>query len=463
MEQFNEYEFIWSLTIRPEDARIFSQIFQPDWLKDPALKAILSEVYKFTKDYGTPPALTVLDKIFFAEDAVMYNSRYKPALDKVRAVNLAVSEQIYLLTQAKNVAISRSLELMMQDMDFQTKLTGHDGKALLKDINTWLQHFTIAEGETSSDLIQAWERLVSEQTGMTKQIQAPTGIKAIDAWTYGGLRSKQLGIIMAPTGEGKSAALMNFAYNMAIQDEWNVWFVTNELSLSEQTERLLSRISGVALPQIQHELGTVDTNFKQNWNKQMNARLRITSVNADLNTHELENMMMRWTALSGWKPQVLILDFMERMNPNDTGYERRAEWQWLGAVAKDLVRLARLHNLVLWTACQTNRSGMQSDIELNMQMAQSSTRHFQEASMVIGMRKAWGSEDEEALEIKPLKNRHGKYIRSSIGLKCNLETMYISEEEVKLVQRLDNPEEDEDDSQYKAKHTANRANPRSKN
>ena len=459
MPNFNESEFLWALTVRPEDARIFSQIFQPDWIKDPAMKAILSEIYKFTKDHGVPPSIKVLDQVFKNEDEVLYAARYKPALDKIRDVHLEISEQVYLVDQAKDVAICRSIELLTQDMNFQTHLVGHEGKQVLTAINKWLQNFTIGEGEESGDLVQAWEGLIKDQTALNRQVQVPTGCNPIDEWTYEGLRSKQLGILMAPTGEGKSAMLMNFAYNMARQDEWNVWFVTNELSLSEQAERLLSRISGVSLPHIQHEIGTVDTNFKQNWSKQKNDRLRITSVNSDMNTNELENIMMRHVALSGWKPNVVILDFMERMNPNDKGYERRAEWQWLGAVAKDLVRFTRQHNVVLWTACQTNRSGMQSDIEMNMQMAQSSTRHFQEASMVIGMRKSTDINDEECLELKPLKNRHGKYVRNSVYLISKLETMYISNV-VTQKAAIETPTDDDGSPKDQSGHTASRANPR---
>jgi len=460
MELFNEYEFVWCLTVRPEDARVYSQIFQPDWLRDPALKAVLSEIYKFTKEHGTPPTIPVLDKIFFSEDEVIYAARYKPALDKVRMVNLAIAEQIYLLKQAKDVAIVRSLEAMYQDINFQTKMVGQEGSNILKDVTSWINNFAIADGEQSADLKQAWEKLVQENAAARKTFQAPTGIQILDEWTYGGLRSKQLGIFMAPTGEGKSAILMNIAYNLSLQDEWNVWFVTNELSLSEQAERLLSRASGVPLPQIQHELGTVDANFKKNWDDQVNARLRITSVNSDLNCHEIENMMMRWASISGWKPDILILDFMERMNPNDKGYERRAEWQWLGAIAKDLVRMAKAQNMVMWTACQTNRSGTQSDLEMTMQMAQSSIRHFQEASVVVGMRKCWGTEHTECLELKALKMRHGVRSNRSRVIRCNLETMLITNEEFEKEQNLSDDEEDVDEQLNQ--HTASRANPRGK-
>jgi replicative DNA helicase len=446
--------------MRPEDARIYSQIFQPDWLKDPVMRQILGEIYKFTKEHGVPPTVKVLDQIFYQEDDVTYAGRYKPALDKIRNVEMELPEQIYLMEQAKNVAITRSLEAMYADMDFQTKMVGQKGQEILADIAKWIQNFTIAKNEDSGTLTLAWERLVNEQMSLLKQIQAPTSIDVIDSWTFGGLRSKQMGILMAPTGEGKSAMLLNFAFNQAIQDEWNIWFVTNELSLHEQAERLLSRITQVPLPQIQHEVGTVDTNFKQKWPGNIDKRLRITSVNADITTNELENLMMREAALSGWKPNIIILDFMERMNPNDTGYDRRAEWQWMGAIAKDLVRLARAHNVVLWTACQTNRSGKQADKELSIEMAQASIRHFQEASVVIGMRKGWSTDDEEALEIKPLKNRHGKVVRNSVFLKCDLEKMYISNTEVQgMTLNLSNDEEEGDSKD--SENIASKANPRS--
>jgi replicative DNA helicase len=456
MPQFNEAEFLWCLTQRTEDARIYRQIFRPDWIKDPAMKAILSEIYKFTKKHTIPPSAKVLSKIFKEEDEVLYEARYRPALEKIERVEMDLSDQIYLMEKAKDIAICRSLEAMTQDMDFQTNLAGFEGTTVLKNVQEWVNNFSLAREEQSSDLKSAWEKLVKDQTSMTRQILAPCGFPIMDKWTNGGLRSKQIGIFMGPTGQGKSVILLNLAYKLVIQDELDVWFVTNELSLAEQAERMLSRVSGVSMPQIQQEIATVDTSFKNQWNTQVNDRLRITSVNSDISTAELENMMLRWTSISGWRPQVIILDFMERMKPNDEGYERRAEWQWLGAIAKDLVRLSRQHNLVLWTACQTNRSGFQTDQEMTMQMAQSSTRHFQEASVVIGMRKGQGEDECETIEFFLLKNRHGASERGSTMLKCNLETMYISEDVSKPLMKLDGDEGGSGGTE----HTAMKANPK---
>jgi hypothetical protein len=172
--------------------------------------------------------------------------------------------------------------------------------------------------------------------------------------------------------------------------------------------------------------------------------LRITAFNSDLSTDEIENMMNRWANMSGWKPQILILDYMERMKPNGDGYSRKAEWQWMGAIAKDLVRFSRQHNIITWTACQTNRSGFVKEAELSMEMAQGSKRHFDEAAVVLGIRKTWGTDREEAMEIVCLKNRHGKSDDKPICLKCNLETMYISEVKVDRLLRRDDPLPDED-------------------
>jgi hypothetical protein len=194
-------------------------LFQPDWLKDPAYRALLSEIYKFTKENGTPPSVNVLDSIFQAEDPAIYEATYKAAIERVRAADLDLSEQIHILNLAKDVAICRSLDAMTKDMDFQSQLVNWEGARVLKSIHRWLKTFETGGEEESSDLMAAWEQLIKDQTSLTRQIQAPTGFPIIDDWTYGGLSSKQLGIIMGSTGGGKSVMLLNFAFKMAIQDE----------------------------------------------------------------------------------------------------------------------------------------------------------------------------------------------------------------------------------------------------
>jgi replicative DNA helicase len=448
-EEFDEKTFIWSLTARPEDARYFFHVFRPQWMKDPANQAVLAEMYSFMREYKVAPDLSALERMLRDKDDQIFEARLAPVFKDLKDYSPSIPEQVYVLEQAKKVAMIRSFTELLNDQDFKTNIAGNDGFEMVKSITKWLHQFEETGEEETRTLKDAVEAVIKD-CGMEhfQTFQMETGIEPVDEWTGGGLRSKNVGIFLAPTGHGKSVILMNIAFKMSIQDEMNVWFITNELTMQEQTERFMSRITTEPLSFIQSDPYVAYNGMGEYWTSDVNNRLLLTSVNKDISVNEIEAMMTRYSNLHGWKPKVICLDYIERMKPNEVGYDRNKEWNWYGAIAKDLVRFAKKHNIIVWTAAQTNRSGM-TDKELSADMAQGSIKHLQEASAVIALRRTdiIGSEDdpiEEGMEFKPLKMRHGKVGKGAI-LRVNLHRMEITNEEGKKVDRTAGVEDTEKD------------------
>jgi hypothetical protein len=144
---------------------------------------------------------------------------------------------------------------------------------------------------------------------------------------------------------------------------------------------------------------------------------------------------MRRKAITGWSPKLLVLDYMERMVPN-TMYHGEKEWTSLGRIAGDLIQFAKKHGIAIWTATQTNRSGLKENAEIDMEMAQSSIRHLQEASYVISLQKQPipGEEDEnkEAFKLKVLKSRHAKNTGRAVFLEVDLDKMLVTDRELEF-------------------------------
>ena len=152
----------------------------------------------------------------------------------------------------------------------------------------------------------------------------------------------------------------------------------------------------------------------------------LTEVNREISTDELESEMAKWVNLLGWKPDVLILDYMERMRPCDSGYRRDQIWDWIGAIARDLKRFAKRHNCLVWTAAQVNRSGLNKKVEMGLDMAQGSIKHLQESDCTIGMRQKHISQDKIVMEFTSLKQRHSKMAHKPVYLECDLGRMSIT-------------------------------------
>ena len=430
---FDEKAFIYALTTRPEDARKFATSFKPSWLHTTEYVPILAEIFAFTRAHGEQPSIPTLHKIFKDKDEEAYNLRYKDALDSITEEIPDRSTQLYTLDKARDTGVVRDFQELQNDHNFLMKQADLEGSDVLKT----LHHFFNKHGDVhdirTMDLKEAIDTLVHNHGFMPDLIRIPCGINVIDRWTGGGLRTKQIGIVMAPTGDGKSTMLAVMAHKMAAVEQKRVWLVTNELSIEEQTERMLSRVTGVEVQKIIDDPGIAYKGLDRHWKQGLHDRLRITEVNREVNMDEIESEMMKWSNLIGWKPHVLVLDYMERMRPCDKGYSRDRVWDWVGAISRDISRFAKRHNMLVWTAAQTNRSGYGRDPKkrdpLSLEMAQSSVKHLQEASSIIGMRQEELKDGNIIMEVVDLKQRFAKRTKKSVYLECDLGKMSITNNE----------------------------------
>jgi len=423
---FDERVFLYALSSRPEDAKRFATTFKPDWLHTTEFIPILAELYAFTRKHGEQPSIDTLHRVFKDKDEEAYNLRYKAALDSITETIPDRSTIMYTLEQARDTGVVRDFQELTNDQTFLMKQADLNGSSLLRSLHTFFNRHGEIGTDRTMDLRQAVEHLVHSHGFMPEVVRIPTGIDVIDDWTGGGLRTKQLGIVMAPTGAGKSSVLIVMAHKIAELEQKRVWVVTNELTIEEQTERMLARITGTDLTQIIDDPGIAYKGLGRHWRADLHERIRLTEINREVSVDDIEAEMMKWVNLIGWKPDVLILDFMERMKPCDAGYARDKEWNWLGAISRDLSRFAKRHNILVWTAAQTNRSGLEKGAKMGLEMAQASTKHLQEATVVIGMTQYDIGDDKVGMEFSSLKQRHSRRSFRPVVVECDLSKMSIT-------------------------------------
>ena len=425
---------------RNADARRFSQIFKPIWLNASEYAPILKEVYDFVKKSGESPSIKTLHKIFEENDAQAYSLRYKAALDKLSEVedDTDSSMMIHTIKQANNISIVRSFRELINNETML--LAEHDinGEKIIEAIQKWMGGLAPNNEDRTMDLKQAIEHLVQGAEFMPTNVRIGTGILPIDDWAGGGLRKKQLGIYVAPTGHGKSAILLAIGYRIAATLRKNVWFITNELPIEEYAERSLARINinNKTLDQIIENPAIAYEGLDYMWKQDFHKRVKITEYNREHSVDDIIADMEKFKMVHGWIPDVIVIDYMERMKPSIQGYSRGDEWMWYGAIAKDLIRFAKKYNVLVWTACQTNRAGLTSD-SLNMSMTQGSIRHLQEANLVVMGRQVDipNCDDEIAIQMWQVKARSSKKQSRPRTVRCNLSRMSITNTEVEIEEK----------------------------
>lgn len=433
MKYFDEEIFLLALISRTADAIYFSKVFEPSYLKSTEYAPVLQEIYSFARKTNESPSLKTLHRIFEEKDEGAYKLRYKHVLEKLERTSPDKSEILFVLDQARNIAITRSLKSLFQKENFIETLEEHDGAATVKSIQQWLASIQDTTTDRTMDIKQTIEHLISTAEFISDNPRIPFGIKQIDDWMGGGLRKKNLAIFLGASGHGKSNLLYIISHKIAAVEQKKVWLATNELTLEEVAERMLSRIRGIDLTKIINDPTIAYKDMDFFWKRGLDKRLYLTEYNRDTSTDDLESELDKMKILYGYSPDVLVLDYIERMQPAVSGYKRENEWSWLGRIARDLIRMAKKRNMLIITAAQMNRKGMDQSQELGMDSAQSSIRHLQEAAAVFAIQQIdIPNTDETALKIKPLKMRQSKRSSRAVVLRCNMSKLHISGEEVDL-------------------------------
>jgi len=180
-----------------------------------------------------------------------------------------------------------------------------------------------------------------------------TGWEEIDKITQQGLGKGELGVVIAPTGAGKSMALVHIGAQALIAGK-NVVYYTLELSDTVVGSRFDSCITNVPLGDLRI--------FKEEiYEKLQNLDGRLivkeyptksSSVNT-LKSH-LEKLKNR-----GFKPDIIMVDYADLLRPISTLKEKRHE---LETIYEQLRCLAQENKCCVWTASQTNRSGLNAEV-----------------------------------------------------------------------------------------------------
>ena len=180
-----------------------------------------------------------------------------------------------------------------------------------------------------------------------------TGWKLMDSLMHGGLGSGELGVVIAPTGVGKSMALVHLGAQ-GIKEGKTVIHYTLELADTVVASRYDSTITGISLNDLWANKEDVYDLVKD-----LDGRLIVkeyptkTATTATIHNH-LEKLIRL-----GINPDMIIVDYGDLLRPIDKRKEKRNE---LESIYEELRSLAQQYNCPVWTASQTNRSGLNAEV-----------------------------------------------------------------------------------------------------
>ena len=296
------------------DREFFEKSFETlkdDYFTGDAHKTVWTEVRKLFNKYNTPPTYETLKvEISSLPDNQLKADTIEVLLDIETKVN----------RQEIEYAKDKSLEFCKNQSMKQAILASVD---LLKEGKYEEIQSVIEQSlkiNTEQDLGQNYFDSFESRRKVHTRNTIPTGFPLLDEEDIldGGLGSGELGVVMAPTGGGKSFFLVNLGYG-ALAAGKNVIHYSMELSETHVGNRYDSRITGINT--IKFHVGRLLSN--------------------------------------GFDPDLIIIDYGDLMKSR-RGYEqKRFE---LESVFEDLRAMSMELKLPIWTATQSNRDGFNDEI-----------------------------------------------------------------------------------------------------
>jgi len=198
-----------------------------------------------------------------------------------------------------------------------------------------------------------WKKDFEERFKPRFRNPVTTGWPLIDNICQGGLGQKELGVVIAPTGAGKSMALVHLG-TQALKDGKTVVHYTLELQdtvVGSRYDSCLTRI----------ELGDLMT-FKEKIYEEVQdieGRLIIKEYpTKSASTHTLKTHLER-LRMKDVPIDMIIVDYADLLRPVTAQREKRNE---LESIYEELRGLAQEYKCPVWTASQTNRSGLNAEV-----------------------------------------------------------------------------------------------------
>jgi hypothetical protein len=229
------------------------------------------------------------------------------------------------------------------------------------------------------------------------RVPCTTGWKEIDQICGGGLGKSELGVVVAPTGAGKSMALVHLG-TQAIKEGKIVIHYTLELQDTIIATRYDSCITGYPLSDIINFKDEVYEEIKDLDGTLIIKEYPTKSASTNTIKSHLSKLIKR-----GIKPGMIIVDYADLLKPVVVRKEKRSE---LESIYEELRALSTECQCPVWTASQTNRSGLNAEVITMEQISEAFNKCFV-ADFIFSISRTIQDKQNNQGKMFIAKNRNG--------------------------------------------------------
>jgi len=366
-----------------------TEITKPAFFESQANQWIIQEVQDYFNEFRAVPTMEVFKiKVGSVEDKALKQTvieQLKNVYTQVGADDLAYVKKEYL-TFCKNQKVKDAL---LKSVDL-LKAGNYD-----KIIDTMMAASKVGvESDLGLDYIENFESILED----VKRNSCSTGWEVIDELMDGGLGPGELGVVMAPSGIGKSWFLSKIACS-ALQNGLDVLHYTLELSESYVGQRYTTILTNI---------GTADQKMKKDEIirkiKQVPGRVRIKYYPPQFASAKTIAAHVEKVRQIGFNPKLIIIDYADLLKSGNGG--RDGLYAELGGIYEELRGLSGETQIPVWTATQTNRAAIDHEV-IQADSVGDSYKKVQTADFIMSVSRKTKDKLSNTGRIHIVKNRFG--------------------------------------------------------
>tara|TARA_B100000131_G_scaffold269079_1_gene268273 strand:- start:84 stop:1466 length:1383 start_codon:yes stop_codon:yes gene_type:complete len=334
------------------DDRVFadqiSEVLDLNFLELRYLRTFVEKVFTYREKYETHPSRDTMATLIRAElegENDIIKKQVRDFYAKVYSTTGDVDGAPHIKEVALDFCRKQKLKGAMVKCVGLIKTSSYD--EISKTINEALM--LGADNDYGYDYILDFEKRFE----IRARNPVTTGWNQIDLLCRGGLGNGELGVCIAPTGAGKSMALVHLGAQAVLEGKTVVHY-TLELADTVVATRYDSCITGVNLDSTIMNKEKIYDALQEVEGKLIVKEYPTKSASTrTLRTH-LEKLRRR-----GIDVGMIIVDYADLLRPVDKQREKRNE---LESIYEELRGLAQTFECPIWTASQTNRSGLNAEV-----------------------------------------------------------------------------------------------------
>jgi replicative DNA helicase len=369
-------------------------VLESRYFENVSFKFIMENVRELFKTYNTIPNYdTVAQKIM--SEGGNDSTKHVDTLEAIK--NLDVNTE-YVQDTALNFCKQQNLKKKLKDVHNIIDNGEFESYNKIEDI---IQK-ALQVGLINDDGTDVFEDI---DLALEKDNRLPiaTGIVGIDNLLEGGLGRGELGIVLAPTGTGKTTLLTKIA-NTAYNHGFNVlqiFFEDNPGNIKRKHYTIWSGISPKDQPENAEE---VKEKVKEA-EIQSKGGLKLLKLASDNVTISEIKSKVRKLISDGFKIDLLLIDYVDCISPERS--VNGEEWKGEGSIMRSLESMTGEFDIAIWTATQGNRESISSEVVNSDQMG-GSIKKAQIAHVIVSIAKTLEQKENNLATLTLLKSRIGR-------------------------------------------------------